>query len=315
MKKYLIKTLAIIFLLNTNLSATDWSTREGETISGYFKSNYKMSFPLEKGEWIAVDKYAEKIGWGIAIEGITFVQMENNVPVKAFEISRATGLGKWQAYLTSAIYGAVFNPKEDGCKKRQHYNYLKFYKKGNAHNCMVVNILDVQRALSPSDYDSDAIFSLGIRNWVKKEKVDLPKNYLWYWSSYVSMAVRSEWYVMSYGITPEKFANYKPKFTQRDSSEFHPDNIDNYPEAKKIMKRWIKKSAQMHKDFEEFQKMKKSQKLDLSEHIEIKLKKKKINSANTSNNITNELKKLNEMFKSGILTEEEFIKAKKKVLN
>lgn len=315
MKNYLKDIILLIFLLSTNLSASDWTTREGETISDYFKSNHKMSFPLEKGEWTAIDKYSEKVGWGISVESLTFVQMENNIPVKTFEIARATGLGKWQAYLTSAIYGAVFNPKEDGCKKRQHYNYLKFYKKGNAHNCMVVSVLDVQRALNPSDYDSDAVFTLGIRDWVRKEKVDLPKNYLWYWSSYVSMAVRSEWYVMSYGITPEKFANYKPKFTQRDSSEFHPDKIDNYPEAKKIMKKWIKKSAQRHKDFEDFQKMKKSQMLDLSEHIAIKSKKNKIDNTNTSNDITNELKKLNEMFKSGILTKEEFSKAKKKVLN
>ncbi len=315
MKNFLKKIITILFLLNTNLFATDWGTQEGESISGYFKSNKKMSFPLEKGEWIAIDKYSESVGWGIGVEQITFVQMENNIPVKTFEVARATGLSKWQAYLTSAIYGAVFNSKEDGCKKRQHYNYLNFYKKGNAHNCMAVSILDVQRALNPSDYDSDAIFTLGIRNWVEKDKVDLPKNYLWYWSSYVSMAVRSEWHLISYGVTPEKFANYKPKFSQRDSSEFHPDKIDNYPEAKKIMKKWIKKSAQMHKDFEDYQKMKNSQRLDLSEHIAIKLKEKKINRVDTSNNITNELRKLNEMFKSGILTEEEFIKAKKKVLN
>ena len=281
----------------------------GEKIFDEFKVNKRMKFNIP-GEWEAIDKFSDYVGWGIKVEGVTFVQMKNDIPVKFFEINRATGLSKWQAYLTNIIEGATFNSKEEGCRERQHYNYLNVYKKGNAHNCMIVTMLDIQRALNPSDYDPDRVFSLGIRKWVEKNEINLPKIYLKYESSFHSMSVRDEWYVMLYGETPENFANYKPKFSSRDTTEFHPDKIANFPEAKKIMQKWIKKSAH----FEMFQKAKKSQKLDLSEYIASKEKKKQKKIEFSSDNIAEELIKINELYKSGALTKEEFEKAKKRVL-
>ena len=115
--------------------------------------------------------------------------------------------------------------------------------------------------------------------------------------------------------SPQNFANYKPKFSSRDTTEFHPDKISNFPEAKKIMQKWIKESAKLHKNFEIFQKAKKSQKLDLSEYIASKEKKKQKKIEFSSDNIADELTKINELYKSGALTKEEFEKAKKKILN
>tara|TARA_Y100001935_G_scaffold239959_1_gene228090 strand:- start:302 stop:835 length:534 start_codon:yes stop_codon:yes gene_type:complete len=176
---------------------------------------------------------------------------------------------------------------------------------------MVATIMDVKRELSPSDSTGDEVFSSSLRNYINKNNVKMPDIYLDYFASYHSLAVRPSWYVVSYGITPEAFANYKPKFTSRDTTEFHPDKIENYPKAKKIMEKWLKKSAQLHKNFEEFQTVKKYQKLDLSDILPQNYKS---NSKNTKSNITKELLKLNELYKSGALTKEEFEKAKKKVL-
>ncbi len=310
--KYIIITFFSFFLFQ-NLFANDFNSMIGEKIFNEFKVNKKMKFPI-KGEWEVIDKYSEYLFQGIKFEGVTFAQMENDVPVKFFEISRGTGLSKWQAYLTSIIEGAVFN-EEDGCRETQHYNYLNVYKRGNAHNCMIVSILDVRRALNPSDYDSNTDFSLGIRRWKEKNDITLPKIYLKYESSFFSMAVRDEWFVMLYGVTPEKFANYKPKFTSRDTTEFHPDKIENFPKAKKIMKNWTKKSAELHSEFELFLKAKKSQKLDLSDYIASKPKKGKTKVKYGDDSVTDELIKLNNLYKSGAITKEEFEKAKQKVLN
>ena len=296
------------------LLANDFNSLKGEKIFNKFEINKKMKLPIP-GKWEVIDKYSDYVGWGIKVEGITFAEIEDNTPIKFFEIARATGLSKWQAYLTSIIEGATFNSKEGGCRKRQHYNYLKVYKRGNAHNCLIVTMLDVQRELNPSDYDPDRVFNLGIRKWVEKNEINLPKIYLQYESSFFSMSVRDEWYVMLYAETPENFANYKPKFTSRDTTEFHPDKIVNFPEAKKIMEKWTKKSARLHKDFEIFQNAKKSQKLDLSEYIASKEKKKKKKIEFSSDNIAEELIKINELYKSGALTKEEFEKAKKRILN
>tara|TARA_A100001388_G_C28751560_1_gene492482 strand:- start:588 stop:1538 length:951 start_codon:yes stop_codon:yes gene_type:complete len=311
-KKFLI--LIIFFFSHNILFANDFNSLKGEKIFDEFKVNKRMKFDIS-GEWEAIDKYSDYVGWGIKVEGVTFVQMKNDIPIKFFEIARATGLSKWQAYLTNIIESATFNPKEEGCRERQHYNYLNVYKRGNAHNCMIVTMLDVQRALNPSDYDPDRVFSLGIRKWVEKNEINLPKIYLKYESSFHSMSVRDEWYVMLYAETPQNFANYKPKFSSRDTTEFHPDKISNFPEAKKIMQRWIKESAKLHKNFEIFQKAKKSQKLDLSVYVSSKEKKSQKKIKFSNGNLSEELIKLNELYKSGALTKEEFEKAKKRVLN
>ena len=294
--------------------SNDWRTVKGETISGEFKSSNKMRLPLPEGEWLLIEKYSESVGWGIAVEELTFVNMENNVPTKFFEIGRATGLSKWQAYLTSFIEGAVFQPKTGGCRKRQHYNYLNFYKKGAAHNCMIVENLDVNRLLYPTEYDPDSVFRGGIRRWIEKEKIDIPKNYLTYSSSFFSISVRDEWHSVSYGVTPEKFAKYTPKYNQRDQSDFHPNNIKNYPRAKKIMDDWLIESANFHKKWEDFQKARKSQKIDLNNLLTYDIFTNSENSKKEKKSVANELIKINNLYKSGAITKEEFEKAKDKIL-
>lgn len=310
------KSLVIIFiglLWSTNIYSNDWYTRINEKIYDEFKVNKKMKLPLDGGEWTLIANDTEMITHGIGVSTLTFVQLENNIPIKLFEISRATGLSKWQAYLTSIIEGAVFNAKEGGCRKRQHYNYLSFYKRGSAHNCMIVEMLDIQRALYPSDYDADQVFTLGIRQWIKKNNIEVPKLFLMYSGTFFSTVVRDEWYTVMHAVSPEKFANYKPKFTSRDNTEFHPDNINNHKDAKDIMKNWIEYSANKHKEFEDFQKAKKYQRLDLSSIIQITSTVNK--NIKSNKNISNQLIKLNELFQSGALTKEEFSKAKKKLLS
>ncbi|MDC0477309.1 SHOCT domain-containing protein [Pelagibacteraceae bacterium] len=311
--KKLLAIIVLSLLWNINVYSNDWNTRINEKIYDEFKVNKKMKLPLDSGEWILIAKDVEMITHGIGVSTLTFVQLENNTPIKFFEISRATGLSKWQAYLTSIIEGAVFHAKEGGCMKRQNYNYLNFYKRGSAHNCMTVEMLDVARLLYPSDYDSDRVFTLGIRQWIKKNNIELPNLFLMYSGTFFSRVVRDEWYTVMHAVSPEKFANYKPKFTSRDSTEFHPDNIKNYIKAKSIMKDWIEYSANKHKEFEDFQKSKNHQRLDLSSIIQITSTVNK--NIKSNKNISNQLIKLNELYQSGALTKEEFTKAKKKLLN
>ena len=310
------KLLAIIvlgLLFSGNAYASDWNIKLNESISGEFKSNNKMKLPLPEGEWTLIMKEEDgNIVYSIGFQNLTFVQMENNSPIKIFEIGRVYGLGKFSAEIGGIIQAAVFKSKRGGCKQRQHYSYLNFYKLGAAHNCMVVEIFDVDRELFPSDYDEDVIFSAGIRQWVKRENIKLPKLYLSRNTSFYSMPVRNEWWNIFYAETPEKFCNYKPKFTSRDTSEFHPSKIDNFPKVKTCMKNWIKKNANMQKNFEDFIKAKKYQRLDLSSISPNKSKKK---FKPKSNGLTEQLIQLDKLYKSGALTKDEFDKAKKKILN
>ena len=76
------------------------------------------------------------------------------------------------------------------------------------------------------------------------------------------------------------------------------------------MNKWVSMSSKFHKEFENMVNAKNQHKLSLESYLidnEIKFK--------SDDKILDQLNKLNELFKSGILTEEEFTKAKKKVLN
>ena len=85
------------------------------------------------------------------------------------------------------------------------------------------------------------------------------------------------------------------------------------------MEKFIKVAAQRHKHFEKEIKAKEKHKLDLSEYGvgEIIEETKTTSSTTTSSteNITEEIKELYELYKEGVLTKEEFEKAKKKLLN
>jgi hypothetical protein len=77
------------------------------------------------------------------------------------------------------------------------------------------------------------------------------------------------------------------------------------------MKRWTSISSQRHINFENSIKALKRHRLNLND-----LSPKEINTnKDQSNDVVEQLQKLNDLFKSGILTKEEFDKAKKKLLN
>ena len=77
------------------------------------------------------------------------------------------------------------------------------------------------------------------------------------------------------------------------------------------MEKWISISAQRHLDFENLVNAKKKHKLDLNYFSPIK----NTASQNKNDELINQLKNLNDLFKNGVLTRVEFEKAKKKLLN
>ncbi len=284
MKKIISFVVLFAFICSESFAAswkTGWRLKKGDTISGEFKVFPKHSITLPEGEFTVVLKFGELVGWGIATEGLTLAQFDkDNVPIKFIEIARATGLSKWSGQLEPLIIHEIFEPKSGGCKKRKHYTYLNFFKRGGSHNCLFVEHRDMQREVygignTDPDFHEDKIFSSQLRALIKKENIKLPDIYLTSDHTYMSLLVRDQWIVMSYGETPKSFANYKIKFNTRDTSEFHPLNIDKYPKAKKIMEDWKKVSAQRHRDFENVQGIKKHHILDLNQFANISYTPKK----------------------------------------
>ena len=76
------------------------------------------------------------------------------------------------------------------------------------------------------------------------------------------------------------------------------------------MNKWIAISSEFHQNFEDMVNAKNNHKLNLDKYyMEIKKIKK------MSGELTDQLNELNELYKTGALTKEEFAKAKKKLLN
>ena len=77
------------------------------------------------------------------------------------------------------------------------------------------------------------------------------------------------------------------------------------------MQKWVSISAQRHIEFENLIKVIERHKLDLGN---LSPSKSQL-SENLSNDIIDQINKLNDLYKNGILTKDEFEKAKKKILD
>ena len=97
-----------------------------------------------------------------------------------------------------------------------------------------------------------------------------------------------------------------------ERSEYHRQNIENYPDKKKFMEQWTSSAAEYHKEFEERVRARDYHRLDLSEYY---AGKNSQTLGTSSQNIAEELKELKKLYDERALTKEEFTKAKKKLLN
>ena len=80
------------------------------------------------------------------------------------------------------------------------------------------------------------------------------------------------------------------------------------------MEKWIKLAAQRHKVFENSVRANPRHKLDLSKYG-VGEQVEEIKTTISSSVLTEQLKELNKLYEEGVLTKEEFTKAKNKLLN
>jgi len=153
-----------------------------------------------------------------------------------------------------------------------------------------------------------------IKKWLKDNSIKLPKITLGSDHSYFSRLTGGTWFTVGYSANPKIFDAPKNKFYTEESSEYHKYNIEKFPEHKKTMQKWISISAERHKRFEENVNARNSNKLDLSNYYSGKIKPKD-NKNKLSSEVISQIKQLNDLYKAGVLTKEEFEKAKKKILN
>ncbi|MDA9753463.1 SHOCT domain-containing protein [Candidatus Pelagibacter sp.] len=297
-------TFLIISILWSTLSvAKDFKI--GQKVENELRFSKKVSFPLEPGVWEIIDRDFWFFGI-IKLESITLALIENNEVVALTEFLEGNLSGGYQSDLNMAIVEIFYKDKYDGCYERPEYTLVKKFTKGNSHNCLVIKHIDpIKELYSPDDPDL-YVYRKKIRNYVKENNLKLPKNMLVSDHMYFSRLVSNYLYGAIYVDSPQRLGAPENNFNTEETSEYHPLNISKYPKYKEYMDKFIEISSSRHMEFEKIVNAKKRHKLKFASN----------NSSTVQNDkILYQLKTLNDLYKSGILTDEEFKKTKDKLLN
>ncbi len=278
-----------------------------------------VNLSLPEGQWmmLSTDGYFVK---GIEYKEAIFVRHEKNVLKDIVELAVFKTSGQFTYWIDVFAQQTFLKNRHDGCYERPEYYLVKSWKFGPSFNCFIVRHIDPWKELYDPDNHLPAegiILPLDrsyVRKWVKDYQIEIPKVMLsdwhWFYAKSTGITISS----IMHSINPELHGAEKTKFQGEMESEYQKFNIDKYPEAKKFMETFIKQSANRHIKFEKNVKAQRKHKLDLSEWniSENKQNKKK---TNKKSSLTKDLKDLKKLYDEGILTEEEFTKAKKKLLN
>jgi hypothetical protein len=307
MKKAFALLVLVFIFSNNGSAATKWkkgSFYQGEVTWG---KNLKIQLP---GKYqLAVSQWEEL--YGIELKGIVLINEDKKV---LKEFIRIEELGSWtyQSQVYSILNEIIYQNRYDGCYERSEYTIVKNKRKGNFTNCFIVRHYDVKKeTYHPDDPETSTIH---LKYYFKKNKIILPAVVLCSEHYFMAPTVRQNLIILTYCTNPELNGMSKNLFTSEDRSEYHPDNINNYPIKKKYMEEWIKLAAQRHRMFEEGIGAKDHHLLDLSEYGVSKLSTK-VKTNSSASGLVEELKELKKLWEEGILNDNEFKKAKEKILS
>jgi hypothetical protein len=304
--KKLLGIIVLGLLLGGNVYAKNTKLVKGNFYQEKIKWQH-LVYKLPEGKW----KFLNKTHFSAAtirLSCIDFLQAENNNFKGAYSICEVNSGGKYQAELGMYLSNALKKDKYDNCTLRPEYFYVKLYTRGMAMNCFKTRHLDVDKELNfPDDPEAESTFY--IRKYLKDNNLITPKTTLSSYSLFYSPNIRDRGIEIAHLINPELYGAPKTLNGQETQSEYHRNNIENYPIKKDFMIAWTAKKAKEHIIFENYMKAKNHQKLDFSEIV------KNTSDTKKDEGVIKKLENLNELYKSGVLTKEEFTKAKKKLLN
>ena len=313
MKKIFLIFLIQIFFLNTNAYSNINKFKKGDILFNEIKLSKKKSLTLPEGNWEVTYRSTE-IVYGMKFSLISLVKLKNNRISEFLEIGFSNLAGKFVYYVDPIMTEIMFKNTHDGCYERPEYLVMELYRKGSTHNCFKIRHLETVKELYNPDDKSTLGFLASIKKYINdNNQKNLPKIMLGSFHSYFSRTNGGDWYLISHLINPKNINAPDSKFFTEESSEYHKYNIDNYPTHKEVMNKWISSSAKRHLELEKLAKANTNHRLNLEKYV---LKDNDLDNSKQENNINfiDQLNKLNDLFKSGSLSKEEFEKAKRKLL-
>ena len=309
------KILLFSFLCLICLNYLSFANAKTYRIGKIFEKNVKFSksviLPLSEGKWEVVDRYTDSFAF-IYFKGNWIARVENNEIMEMILIERASLSGTNMGQIDSILNEIIFKDKYDGCYERSEYFIVEAYKRGGTHNCLVVRHWDVNKEIYTPDDPSGQ--RAKFKKWVKDNSIKIPAIAFHSFHSYFSRLSRGEWYLIQYLANPKIFNSPEINYISEESSEFHKANISRYPEHKITMDKWVSLSAERHQYLENIFKARDNHLLNLNKYI-IQSEDGILENEDKKNDIIDNLKKLNDLYKSGAITKDEFKKAKEKILN
>ena len=304
----IFKLFYFLFFLLIFFNAHAKLYKIGDTFEGKIKFSKKIQIPLSQGTWQVISRYQESYYW-LHFKGITIVKTKDNEILEMISVERANLAGKEMGAIDNIVNTVMFKNPYDGCYERPEYFLVEYYKKGSTHNCLVLGHLETKKELYTPD-DPEVSYPQ-IKKWINENSIKIPDIALTSFHSYFSRLNSGEWYVIQYLANPKIFNSPQLNYLTEETSEFHKSNIHRFPEHKKTMEKWASTSSVRHQNLEKVFKAKDRHLLNLD-----KLIQKNFENNNFQDiDLVNQIKKLEELFKSGALTEDEFKKAKEKILN
>ena len=302
MKSILFVLIFFTFFIDVNAANTKLKKYENYSNQITWKG---IDINLPKGEWMYFSRETDNLQ-NFNLGCVRFLNIRNKLINGGLSACYVTSGGKWRQALGAELKNEWQNNKYDSCNLRPEYFYVKALFKGASSNCFISRHIDPNKELYFPD-DPTYTSSGGLKKYIKNKSIKLPKIMLRFISVYYSNK-RDKAIIMSLDINPEAYGAKETLFQTEESSEYHRSNINNHHLKKKFFEEWTKIMSIEHSVLEDQLEATKDFKLDftgLNASIPIE----------NSTDFMNDLNKLIELYKSGVLNAEEFEKAKKKILN
>ena len=298
--------VSLSYLVNANAKMYKVGTILEKEIK--FSKNFEL--PLSDGEWQVINRYAYFSYF--PFKGNSIVRLENNEIMEFLWVERANLSGESMGIIDGIVKEITFKDKHDGCYERPEYYLIEVYKKGGTHNCLIIRHLETNKELFSPDDPLDN--NPQLKKYLKDNSITIPPIMFGSRHSYYSRLIKGEWYLIRYFAHPKMFNSPKLTHFTEDSSEFHKANINRYPEHKIAMDKWISFSAKRHRHIEKLLNARDHHLLNLDKFI-LKIDIEDSKNEDIKTKLIEDLEKLNELYKSGVITKEEFKQAKEKILN
>ena len=261
--KKIILILIFSFFINETVFGRNTKLIKENYYSGVIKWNF-LDYKLPEGEW----KFISKSYWSIStisFRSIEFIKTENNTLKARYVISEIRNGGKHAHTLGHWLNNELENGTYDNCKLRPEYFYAKLYTRGISMNCYRTRHLDIDKELNNPDDPYTRGQLAYLKRYFYNQKIDLPKTMISSLHLFFSPNIRDKGIEISHQVNPEYYGQSKTLYGVEIKSEYHRENINNYPKKLEFMKNWTKDKAKFHQNFEKKMKSKKHQRLNFDD--------------------------------------------------